>query len=96
MRLVVGAETVPLHEPRFVGNKWLCLKGYFDSTFVSATRKFNKITDAAAFITRCFKGLMHKLTAFKSCLRMDLAGTLPFAQCLVNIPSRSGLVQTAP
>lgn len=95
MRSVVGAGTVPLREPRFVGNEWLCFKGDFNSTFVSAIRKFNKITNAAALITRRFKGLMHKLTAFKNCLRMDLAGARSFMLRLVNIRSSSGQVQTA-
>ncbi len=51
-----------------------------------------KITNAAGFMTRPAWALMHELTPFKDCPRMDLAGAQLLSQCLINIPSSSGLL----
>lgn len=55
-----------------------------------------KATNDAGFMTRPAWILMHELTPFKNCPRMDLAGAQSLSQQLVNIPSSSGLVPVAP
>lgn len=49
-------------------------------------------TNDAGFMTRPAWILMHKLTPFKNCPRMELAGAQSLAPRLINIPSSSGLV----
>lgn len=51
-----------------------------------------KIANASGFMTRPAWVLMHELTPFKDCPRMDLAGSQLLSKCLINIPSSSGLV----
>jgi perosamine synthetase len=51
-----------------------------------------KIANAAGFMSRPAWVLMHELTPFKDCPRMDLAGAQFLSKCLINIPSSSGLV----
>lgn len=54
-----------------------------------------KATNDAGLMTRPVWILMHELTPFKGCPRMDLSGALLLAQRLVNIPSSAGLVPVA-
>jgi len=49
-------------------------------------------TNAAGYMTRPAWVLMHELTQFKDCPRMDLTITQSLSQRLVNIPSSSSLV----
>ena len=51
-----------------------------------------KATNDAGLMTRPAWILMHELTPFKDCPRMDLTGAQSLAQRLINIPSSSGLV----
>lgn len=55
-----------------------------------------KATNEAGYMTRPAWILMHELTPFKDCPRMDLAGAQSLSQRLINIPSSSGLVPVAP
>ncbi len=55
-----------------------------------------RATNDAGFMTRPSWILMHELTPFKDCPRMDLAGSQSLSQRLINIPSSSGLVSIAP
>ena len=54
-----------------------------------------KVTNDAGFMTRPAWILLHELTPFKVCPRMDLAGAQSLSQRLINIPSSSGLVPVA-
>ena len=55
-----------------------------------------KATNDAGFMTRPAWILMHELAPFKACPRMDLAVAQSLTQCLINIPSSSGLVPVTP
>lgn len=52
-------------------------------------------TNEAGIMTRPVWTLMHELTPFEDCPRMDLAGAQSLSQCLINIPSSSGLVSVS-
>ncbi len=52
-------------------------------------------TNEAGFMTRPVWRLMHQLTPFKDCPRMDLACAQSLSQRLINIPSSSRLVHMA-
>lgn len=52
-------------------------------------------TSAAGYMTRPAWILMHELTQFKDCPRMDLTMALSLSQRLINIPSSSSLVPVA-
>jgi len=54
-----------------------------------------KATNDAGFMTRPCWILMHKLTPFKDCPRMDMEGAESLAQRLINIPSSSNLVPSS-
>jgi aminotransferase in exopolysaccharide biosynthesis len=54
-----------------------------------------KATNYAGFMTRPAWVLMHALTQFKDCPRMDLASAQLLSQRLINVPSSSGLVPIA-
>lgn len=51
-----------------------------------------KATNDAGFMTRPVWILMHELTPFKDCPRVDFAGAQSLSERLINIPSSSGLV----
>lgn len=51
-----------------------------------------KATNAAGLMTRPAWVLMHELTPFKDCPRMDLTGAKSISQRLINIPSSVGLI----
>jgi len=55
-----------------------------------------KVTNEAGLMTRPAWTLMHELTPFKDCPRMDLAVAQSLSQRLINIPSSSGLIPIAP
>ncbi len=52
-------------------------------------------TSASGYMTRPAWILMHELTQFKDCPRMDLTMALSLSQRLINIPSSSSLVPVA-
>lgn len=54
-----------------------------------------RATNDAGFMTRPAWILMHELTSFKDCPRMDLTTAQALSQRLINIPSSSGLVIAA-
>jgi perosamine synthetase len=54
-----------------------------------------KATNEAGFMTRPVWILMHELTPFKDCPRMDLTAAQSLSQRLINIPSSSGLASVA-
>jgi aminotransferase in exopolysaccharide biosynthesis len=76
-----------------------CQSNYWLQTLSLATEYTDQreavlqATNHAGFMTRPVWNLMHELTPFKGCPHMDLAGAQLLAQCLINIPSSSGLVQ---
>lgn len=51
-----------------------------------------KVTNDEGVMTRPAWMLMHKLTPFNTCPRMDLTAAEFLSQCLINIPSGPGLV----
>jgi perosamine synthetase len=53
-------------------------------------------TNDAGLMTRPVWILMHELTPFKGCPRMDLASAQLLSRRLINVPSSSGLVPVAP
>jgi dTDP-4-amino-4,6-dideoxygalactose transaminase len=53
-----------------------------------------KATNDAGFMTRPAWILMHELTPFKDCPRMDLTVAQLLSQCLINIPSSASLAHT--
>jgi predicted outer membrane repeat protein len=55
-----------------------------------------KATNDAGLMTRPVWELMHELTPFKNCPRMDLSCAKSLAQRLINIPSSSNLVSVTP
>lgn len=78
-----------------------CQSNYWLQTLLLDAEQANqrdpvlKATNDAGFMTRPAWILMHELTSFKDCPRMDLAGAQSLAQRLINIPSSSGLVPVA-
>ena len=74
-----------------------CQSNYWLQTLLLDAKQANqrdallKATNDAGFMTRPAWILMHELTPFKDCPRMDLAGAQLLSQCLINIPSSSGL-----
>lgn len=75
-----------------------CQSNYWLQTLLLDAEQANqrdlilKATNDAGFMTRPAWRLMHELTPFKDCPRMDLAGAQSLSQRLINIPSGSGLV----
>lgn len=55
-----------------------------------------KATNDAGLMTRPVWILMHELTPFKDCQRMDLSAAHSLAQRLINIPSSAGLAPVGP
>ena len=51
-----------------------------------------KATNDAGFMTRPAWVLLHEMTHFKDCPRMDLAGAESLSRRLINIPSSAGLI----
>lgn len=78
-----------------------CQSNYWLQTLLLGAEQANqrdpilKVTNDAGFMTRPAWILMHELTPFKDCPRMDLAVAQSLSQRLINIPSSSGLVPVA-
>ena len=76
-----------------------CLSNYWLQTLVLDTKYADQrdillqVTNNAGIMTRPAWILMHKLTPFRECPRMDLAGAQSLVQRLINIPSSSSLLQ---
>ena len=67
-----------------------------DANRVTLLDEVLKATNDAGFMTRPAWILMHDLTPFNTCPRMDLAVAQSMTQRLINIPSSSGLVTASP
>lgn len=88
---VAGVRLVA--EPdRCQSNYWLQTLA-LDPEYADQREAVLHATNDAGYMTRPVWNLMHELTPFEGCPRMDLAGAQLLAQRLVNIPSSSGLVQ---
>ena len=78
-----------------------CQSNYWLQTLLLDAEQANQrdsilqATNDAGFMTRPAWILMHELTPFKDCPRMDLAGAQSLSQRLINIPSSSGLLTVA-
>lgn len=79
-----------------------CQSNYWLQTLVLDTERANqrdlilKASNDAGFMTRPAWTLMHELTPFKNCARMELASAQSLMQRLINIPSSSRLVPDTP
>ena len=62
-----------------------------DADYADQRDAILKATNEAGFMTRPAWVLMHELTPFEFCPRMDLSMAQSLTQCLINIPSSSGL-----
>lgn len=75
-----------------------CQSNYWLQTLLLDAKQINQrdvllqSTNDAGIMTRPAWILMHELTPFKDCPRMDLAGAQSLSQRLINIPSSSSLV----
>ena len=76
-----------------------CKSNYWLQTLVLDTKYTDQrdillqATNEGGIITRPAWILMHELTPFRECPRMDLAGAKSLVQRLINIPSSSNLLQ---
>ncbi|MDB6059940.1 MAG: DegT/DnrJ/EryC1/StrS aminotransferase [Verrucomicrobiaceae bacterium] len=88
----------PLTGLRVVAEPEHCQSNYWlqtlllDTAFAEQRDAILKATNDAGFMTRPAWTLMHELTPFKDCPRMDLAGAQSLVQRLINIPSSSRLI----
>ena len=86
---------------RLISEPEQCTSNYWLQTLLLDTEhtvqrdSILKATNDMGFMTRPVWTLMHELTPFKHCPRMDLAGAQSLSQRLINIPSSSGLVPVA-
>jgi aminotransferase in exopolysaccharide biosynthesis len=76
--------------PQCQSNYWLQTL-LMDAEYADQRDAILKATNEAGFMTRPAWVLMHELTPFKFCPRMDLSMAKSLTQCLINIPSSSGL-----
>lgn len=67
-----------------------------DPEFAEQRDALLKATNDVGLMTRPAWILMHDLTPFKNCPRMDLASTQSLSERLINIPSSSGWDSAAP
>lgn len=83
---------------RLIAEPEQCQSNYWLQTLLLDTKNaadrdlILKATNDAGFMTRPAWVLMHELTPFKGCPRMDLAVAQSLSQCLINIPSGSNLI----
>jgi perosamine synthetase len=63
-----------------------------DDQYANQRDPILKATNEAGLMTRPAWILMHELTPFKACPRMDLACSAALSQRLINIPSSPGLI----
>ncbi len=81
-----------IKEPaRCKSNYWLQAL-LLDSDDTGQRNAILKATNEAGFMTRPVWTLMHELSPFKECPRMDIVTAQSLMQRLINIPSGSGLV----
>lgn len=96
------AAIAPVAGVKLIAEPEQCQSNYWLQTLLLDAEQANqrdailKATNGAGFMTRPAWILMHELTPFKDCPRMDLAGAQSLSQRLINIPSSSGLVPVAP
>ncbi len=96
------AAVAPVAGVKLIVEPEQCRSNYWLQTLLLDAEQANqrdpilKATNDAGFMTRPAWILMHELTPFKDCPRMDLAGAQSLSKCLINIPSSSGLVPVAP
>lgn len=75
-----------------------CTSNYWLQTLILDISQSNQrdqileVTNEAGYMTRPVWNPVHNLIPFKDCPRMELTGALSLSQCLINIPSSSGLV----
>ena len=92
------AAFAPVAGVKLMAEPEQCQSNYWLQTLLLDAKLANqrdallKATNDAGFMTRPAWILMHELTPFKECPRMDLAGAQLLSQGLINIPSSSGLV----
>ena len=95
------AAFAPVAGVKLMAEPEQCQSNYWLQTLLLDAKLANqrdavlKATNDAGFMTRPAWILMHELTPFKDCPHMDLAGAQLLSQCLINIPSSSGLVSVA-
>lgn len=92
--LIEGAELVV--EPKQCQSNYWLQTLLIDSKQVNQRDLILRATNDAGFMTRPAWILMHELAPFKNCPRMDLAVAQTLSQRLINIPSSSSLVSSAP
>jgi aminotransferase in exopolysaccharide biosynthesis len=91
----------PVAEVKLMAEPEQCQSNYWLQTLLLDTEQADqrdailKATNDAGFMTRPAWILIHELAPFKDCPHMDLAGVQLLAQCLINIPSSSGLITIA-
>ena len=96
------AAFAPVPGVKLMAEPEQCQSNYWLQTLLLDAEQANrrdpilKATNDAGFMTRPAWILMHELTPFRDCPRMDLAGAQSLSQRLINIPSSSGLVPVAP
>ncbi|MCE5181752.1 MAG: LegC family aminotransferase [Anaerolineaceae bacterium] len=92
------AAFAPVAGVKLMAEPEQCQSNYWLQTLLLDAEQANqrdsilKVTNDAGFMTRPAWILMHELTPFKDCPRMDLAGAQSLSQRLINIPSSSSLI----
>jgi aminotransferase in exopolysaccharide biosynthesis len=92
------AVFAPLSGLRLVAEPEHCRSNYWlqtlllDATHADQRDALLKATNDAGLMTRPAWVLMHELTPFRECPRMDLSGALSLSQRLINIPSSAGSI----
>jgi aminotransferase in exopolysaccharide biosynthesis len=95
------AAFAPISSVELMAEPAQCQSNYWLQTLLLDVKESSqrdpilKATYDAGFMTRPVWILMHELTSFKDCSRMDLACAQSLSQRLINIPSSSGLVFVA-
>jgi aminotransferase in exopolysaccharide biosynthesis len=92
------AGFLPLANIKLMAEPDLCRSNYWlqtlllDDQYANQRDPILKATNEAGLMTRPAWILMHELTPFKACPRMDLACSASLSQRLINIPSSPGLI----
>jgi dTDP-4-amino-4,6-dideoxygalactose transaminase len=81
-----------IHEPAECQSNYWLQTLLIDAEHADQRDAVLKATNDAGFMTRPAWILMHELKPFIACPRMDLTMAKSLTQCLINIPSSSGLV----
>lgn len=96
------AAFAPVSGVKLVAEPEQCQSNYWLQTLLLGSAQANQrdsilqLTNDAGLMTRPAWILMHELTPFKDCPRMDLAVAQSLSQRLINIPSSSTLVAVTP